>query len=638
MKRMARLTVVSLLSLLLALGLASTQAQANQKKASSPQEPKSETLELGKSYASLRPEQKQLVEDFIRRYNATTGSELIPEQAYDNARLSVRTTFDAVTHALLNAKITDAQGKSLGRAIDMVDAVDEVMGEQSGVGGDRQFRLYVYLKPNAIDILSRSQEFSRDRDNSVYHKGFPICFRLKNGPPSIQFSISRDEKLADIDVDYRSSGFPKGLVNGHLSAANSDVRAGNNLDRHDGRWSGLNAWWRNVFGQLGSGRKGPAENVTESLGNIPLNPGVKADAGIDKSAHDFLQSWVVEKQPNKSVAYFSRRSYSCMDTTVQNSKHPVPQGMVRLRTLMAMQKFTASFGAVNSVGDVFEPADKWAQALPAAKNAYASEFRLVKVPADMASDEECVAAPDGDSSKRPNETYFVTAFRGKQGDSRDRVMSLLWTQEGGYWKIIAIRLEDSGTAALVPNSASAQTEPSAADPQSIVGDPAAVKAVTEFYQDWILKRNAAQASGFASQRSYQCLPTPPKDQKGLEPIARIQSGLEQPLTRILSGTNLSDMMSSMQPVNDLLRPVQQENSKAFAMMAVPDQKADSFLCQNRHVSETTPDLKPADAKYGTYYLTASRLNYGDEQSPALLLLWTREEAGWKVVAWAVELP
>ena len=101
-----------------------------------------------------------LVDDFIRRYNATTGSNLVPEQAYDNARLSVRTTFDAVTHALLNAKMTDAQGKSLGRAIDLVEAIDEVMGEQSGVGGDRQFRLYVYLKPNAVDILSRSQEFS----------------------------------------------------------------------------------------------------------------------------------------------------------------------------------------------------------------------------------------------------------------------------------------------------------------------------------------------------------------------------------------------------------------------------------------------------------------------------------------------
>ena len=132
-------------------------------------------MELGKSYAALRPEQKQLVDDFVRRYNATTGSNLIPEQAYDNARLSVRTTFDAVTHALLNAKITDAHGKSLGRAIDLVDAVDEVMGEEPGVGGDRQFRLYVYLKPNAVDILSQSQEFFHDRTTAFITRAFPFA-------------------------------------------------------------------------------------------------------------------------------------------------------------------------------------------------------------------------------------------------------------------------------------------------------------------------------------------------------------------------------------------------------------------------------------------------------------------------------
>ncbi len=637
MKRTARLIVLILFSIV-ALESVIAQTQPNQKKAATAPKPKSETLELGKSYAALRPEQKRLVDEFVRRYNATTGSKLVPEQAYDNARLSVRTTFDAVTHALLNAKMTDAQGKSLGQAIDLVDAVDEVMGEESGVGGDRQFRLYVYLKPNTVGILSQSQEFFRDKDNSVYHKGFPICYRLKNGPPSIQFSISRDNKLADIDVDYRSSGFPKGLVNGHLTASNSDVRAGNNLDRHDGRWSGLNGWWRNVFGQFEAGGTSPKENATERIGQIPLNPGVKADQGVDKSAHDFLQSWVVAKEPNKSVAYFSRRSYPCLEAMPQNSRQSVSQGMVRLRTLMAMQKFSDSIGTVNSVADILEPADTWSQALKPAKNAYASEFRLVALPADMAADEECVAPPNDGSSKASKEKYFATAFRGKTGDSRNKVMSLLWAKEGDYWKIIAIRIEDSSNAGVVPTNAAAQTEPAVEEPRTIAGDPGAVKDITQFYQTWIVKRNVTQASSFASQRSYECLPAPSEEQKKLTPITRIQSGLEQPLARISSGANLSEMMSSVQPVNDLLRPVQQGNSNAFAMMAVPDQKANSFLCQHRHLPEASPELNPADAKYGTYYLTASRLNYGDEQSPALLLLWAKEQAGWKVIAWAVELP
>jgi len=37
-------------------------------------------------------------------------------------------------------------------------------------------------------------------------------------------------------------------------------------------------------------------------------------------------------------------------------------------------------------------------------------------------------------------------------------------------------------------------------------------------------------------------------------------------------------------------------------------------------------------------LSASRMNFGEEQSSALLLLWTKEKAGWRVIAWAVEVP
>jgi hypothetical protein len=636
MKRITRLLFFILLSLV-ATELSFPQPQPNQK-ATTSQKPKGEALELGRSYAELRPEQVSLIDNFIRSYNATTGSALVPQQVYDGARLSIRTTFDAVTHALLNAKMTDSQGKSLGRAIDLVDAVDQVMGEESGASGDQQFRLYVYLKPNAVDLLNRSQEFFRDKENTGYHKGFPISYRLKNGPPSIQFSISRDHKLSDVDVDYRSSGFPKALVNGHLSAANSDVRAGNNLARHDGRWTGLNGWWRDVFGQLGAGGARPKETATERLGNIPMNPGVKADQGVDKSAHDFLQSWVVAKEPNKSVTYFSRRSYPCLEVLAKKSTQPVPPGMIRLQTLKAMQRFGDSLGAVNSVADVFEPAEKWSQALKPVKNAYPSEFRLVSLPSDMGQDEECIAAPSDDSGKKSQEKYFATAVRAKMGDGRDKVMSLLWAQEGGYWKIIAIRIEDGSDAGLVPTNGAAPATPAVDEPRNISGDPALVKDVAQFYQSWIAKRNVSEASRFASQRSYRCLAAPSADQKKLTPIARIQSALQQPLTRIPSKANLTDMMSGMQPVNDLLRPVQHENSSAFAIMAVPDQLADSFLCQSRHLPESSPDLKPADAKYGAYYLTASRFNYEGEQSPALLLLWTREDAAWKIVAWAVELP
>lgn len=633
MKLKTRLIVPILLSLF-SVDSVVAQTPPIQKNATPLQNTGSGEREIGKSYATLRPEQQRLVDDFVSRYNQATGSQLVPEQAYDKARLSVRTTFDAVTHALLNAKITDTTGKNLGHAIDLVEAIDEVMGEESGVAGDRQFRLYAYLKPNAFDILSSSQEFFRDKDNVTYHKGFPICFRLKDGPPSIQFSISRDKKLTDIDVDYRSTKFPQALVNGHLTAANSDVRAGNNLGTHDRRWTGLSGWWRDLFAQFGTVRKPPKETATDRLASIPLNPSVKAAEGIDKSAHDFLQTWVVDKQPNKSVAYFSRRSYACLEAISENLQKNTSPGMVLLRTEMAMREFANTAENAQSVSDVFVADDEWSQQLKEAKNAFASEFRLVALPADMANDEECVS---GDGSGKPSkEKFYATVFREKQAGPL--VMLLVWTQERGYWKIVAIRLEDNSAAAIVPHNAAVQVEPAEKEPQKIAPDPTAVKDITQFYEAWILKRDTKQALQFVSQRSYQCLPAPSEDQKKLAPLARIQLGLEQPLNEIPSRANLSDMMSSVQPVNELMRSVEQENSKAFAIIAVPDQMADSFLCENPHLPEEPPKLQSLEVKYGTYYLSAGQLNFGEERSPTLLLVWTKEKAHWKVVAWVIDVP
>jgi hypothetical protein len=76
MKQMARL-IGLIVCLLFPLDLVIAQTQPNQKKAATSQKPKDETLELGKSYAALRPEQKRLIDDFIRHYNTTTESDLV---------------------------------------------------------------------------------------------------------------------------------------------------------------------------------------------------------------------------------------------------------------------------------------------------------------------------------------------------------------------------------------------------------------------------------------------------------------------------------------------------------------------------------------------------------------------------------
>ena len=201
--------------------------------------------QFGGKYAELDERRQRLIDGWVVRLEKTTGQKIEPGALYDDiVSLSTKTTFVAVTHALMTTRLTDRAGADLGDALALIDRVDVVRGEVTGERGDHQFRIYVRLTVDGFDKLSRAQQFKRASDNSVYHKGYPINFRGQGGTPSIQISIATDRRNADVDVDYRASFFPVALLNGHLTASNSDVRAGNNYDKHLNKWTGFQNWCR----------------------------------------------------------------------------------------------------------------------------------------------------------------------------------------------------------------------------------------------------------------------------------------------------------------------------------------------------------------------------------------------------------
>ena len=135
------------------------------------------TQGFGGSYSGLRPEQKRLVDDWFGRFSAVVKKPVNPADGYDRLPLSGKTTFNAVTHALLMTRLTDASGKSLASsALELVDKMDGVTGQILGARGDAQFRIYVQMKPTAMALLSASKEFERTADNTIYHKGLSDLF------------------------------------------------------------------------------------------------------------------------------------------------------------------------------------------------------------------------------------------------------------------------------------------------------------------------------------------------------------------------------------------------------------------------------------------------------------------------------
>jgi len=262
----------------------------------------------GGVYLELRAEQTRLVDDWFAVYNEVTGESMDPRIEYDRLPTAIRTTYEAVTHALMNSPLTAEDGLPLGTALDVVAHVETVTGDVMRSHSDEQFRIYVKLEPDALQRLSASREFTRRGDNTVFHVGYPLNFRQLGGVPSIQVSCARDGTRADIDVDYRSSTFPASLFNGHLTTANSDVRAGSNYTRHRGRWLGLVDWWRSFF-DIGP-RPEPRVGGPEIVPEFPRH---RAGSPLEYVAYDFLATWLVEGTPQDALPYFSPQAYACLD-------------------------------------------------------------------------------------------------------------------------------------------------------------------------------------------------------------------------------------------------------------------------------------------------------------------------------------
>ena len=74
-------------------------------------------LQFGGAYAGLGERRQRLVDDWLARLQSTTGQQLEPGPFYDEIlAVSSKTTFDAVTHALMTTPLTDAAGREAGGA------------------------------------------------------------------------------------------------------------------------------------------------------------------------------------------------------------------------------------------------------------------------------------------------------------------------------------------------------------------------------------------------------------------------------------------------------------------------------------------------------------------------------------------
>jgi hypothetical protein len=386
-------------------------------------------------FADLAPTQRAVFDGYTRTYNSSRATQLSSEEVFDRLTISEQTTFYGITHALMNTPLTDMQGASLGTALDRVEGVERIAGQYAGRGGDEQFRLYVQLKPDTRDVLGKSREFFRDHENTVYHVGYPHSYRQAGKEPNIQISMAEDGLTADIDVDYRASKTPQSMFNGHLTSANSDIRVGENSDKHGARWTGLITWWQSL------GRLAQAVPDQPDLLNLdrpevatPLpadRPLGASPEKVEDAVQEFLTDWLVRRQYDQALEFLSPRSYACLNLDDDARGQALDARGARRELRRIMEYSSGKFAAhsnLTSVMVAFTPRDPKRVVID---HAFRREFLLTPLTEEQARPYLCdatTAAPTGSE-------YFGAVFQFRIAGGG--LFGLLWTREDGHWKLVS---------------------------------------------------------------------------------------------------------------------------------------------------------------------------------------------------------
>jgi hypothetical protein len=601
--------------------------------------------EFGGTYEALNPQQKKLMDEWYADYNKLTGDHASPTE-YNQYSLSTRTTYEAVTHALMTTQLTDQSGKPMGSALDLVEAIEAINGKVPRARGDLQFRMYVVLKAGAVKKLKESQEFFRDRDNTVYHKGYPLNYR-QDGTPSIQFSMAKDGRHADIDVDYRSSRIPQGLFNGHLTAANSDVRAGNNTQVHLQRWQGLMDWWRSLFG-LPSATDDPNEDVL--AGDVPPVPR-KGDGKLEDAVQDFLQAWLVEGKPEVAASYFSTRSFSCLAEYGANSGKIVNAGNAPYVAAKHLGNISKSIGKVRATGHAVQPASLTGRDIKPMKHAYMATFVLYQVTNQVGLDYEC----DPDAAYEEQEkaraaknegtlgTYYASVFGLRNDKSKSDAITLIWTKEDRYWKVVAWEVEGEGSRPGIGRDTRVANAAERTAKRKVTVDPAVVQASHDFLHTWLVNDDYGKASSYLSQKCNACvdlfLPEGEKPPSGQEQyLTYIRETLNKVAQRVGKVELLNEALEPVKPAHEDLRMVEHADERAYTLVAVPDELASSLECEKRSKKHPYAGDETAKKVYGNYYATMFAFRTPGEHSAALTLLWGKDSGQWKILSYELVTP
>lgn len=368
---------------------------------------------FGGVYRDLQPDQQRLFDDFIARYNRVMNAGAAPQSTYDGLPASVRTTFEAITDALGKTTLSDADGASLGTALDLVAALERVNGAILGAGGDLQFRAYVELTPDARALLERSVEFKRERDNTWY-----LRCRTPDDPP----------------------GRSVGGETGYGSSVRITAPSGQTVDLFF-VWQQQGDYWKIVAYHVDV-----AFDAAGTLGwNAPAAPAALPVAEPDEELlgviDGLLTQWLVQGSTEDLDRLIAARCYACVDL-LQGGEPSRSQDEAWQRLRAAMASIAEAVAPAASLSDAIRASEPWNPDLHLMPHGNSTAYAVVAVPSHVATAFECTNRTQGlQPLDRPAQaqygTYYAVLFHLAAGGEHVPTFMLLWARERGGWRVVS---------------------------------------------------------------------------------------------------------------------------------------------------------------------------------------------------------
>jgi hypothetical protein len=240
---------------------------------------------------------------------------------------------------------------------------------------------------------------------------------------------------------------PGAMFNGHLTSANSDVRAGDNHDRHNNRWGGLVAWWQEIYGDL-TRKKGAGEADLFSASQTQIEEDLPPDrpprapiAEVYEATQEFLTDWLVRQDVDEALEFLSDQSLACLNTDDDPSDEVLRSDQARRLLAEIMEALNDEMGDRDNLAEAVEAVMPVDPTVRMVQHAYEKDFAVGEMTVKHAERFLCekIAAAPGTPVPQPTDygIYWGAIFRFKMERDQGGVLGLLWKKENGNWRIVS---------------------------------------------------------------------------------------------------------------------------------------------------------------------------------------------------------